>query len=300
VAVLGSAVWAAGPAAASAGPAVLAFTPSPVDYGQVAVGNPASQMFTLANTGGRAVRGLTVTVSGSAAFTITASTCTAPRLGPGTSCTVTVQFAPAGTGLAAATLTAANSKKAVLATDAVTGTGGAAASHLYWADDAADTITEAGLDGTGAQVIASLQAGPEGVAVGGSHLYWATLGNGTSGTIVEANLNGTGAHAIVSGLSFPIGVAVNASHLYWSTRGSGAANTGTIVEANLDGTGVQVIASAQNGPYGVAVDASHLYWANQGADTNTGTIMEAGLGGTGVQVIASLQNFPHGVAVGPQ
>src|SRR5215469_15148994 len=89
---------AAGVAAASAGPPVLAFIPSPFDFGQVSVGLPASQTFTLANTGGRASRGLTVTVSGSAAFTISADTCPATRLGPGASCTVTVQFAPASTG----------------------------------------------------------------------------------------------------------------------------------------------------------------------------------------------------------
>jgi len=251
----GMVVAAAGPAAAGAGPPVLAFTPSPFDYGQVTMGNPASQTFTLANIGGRASRGLTVAVSGSAAFTITASTCTT-RLGPGTSCTVTVQFAPASTGMAAATLTAANGKKAVLATDAVTGTGGAAASHLYWADEGADTITEAGLDGTGAQVIASAQNGPYGVAVDASHLYWANDGSGSNtGTIVEANLDGTGAQAIVSGQSFPAGVAVNASHLYWSNASDAGfdSNTGTVVEANLDGTGAQVIASLQNFARGVAV-----------------------------------------------
>ena len=156
---------AAGVAAASAGPPVLAFTPSPDDYGQVTVGQAAAQTVTLANTGGRASRAVTVTLSGSAAFTITADACTATSLGPGKSCTVTVRFAPAGAGTAAATLTAANNQKAVLATDSLTGTG-ASASHLYWASGSAGTIVEASLDGTGAKAIASGQGRAVGVAVG--------------------------------------------------------------------------------------------------------------------------------------
>jgi hypothetical protein len=159
---------------------------------------------------------------------------------------------------------------------------------LYWANQQAGTITEANLDGTGQQVIASGQlrsktGGLVGVAVDASHLYWA---DDVSATITEANLDGTGQQVIASGQDGLGGVAVDASHLYWSVDG-------TIVEANLDGTGQQVIASGQNTPTGVAVDASHLYWANFGA----GTIMEASLNGTGQQVIASGQNQPTGVAV---
>ena len=141
---------------------MLAFTPSRHYYGQVPAGQTAAQTFTLASTGGKASRALTVTLSESAAFTITADTCTATSLGPSTSCTVTVRLAP---GTAAATLTAANNKKAVLATDSLTGTG-ASASHLCWASGSAGTIVEASLDGTGAKAIASGQGRAVGVAVG--------------------------------------------------------------------------------------------------------------------------------------
>ena len=206
VAVLGVAV---GVAAASAAPPVLAFSPSRFDFGQVTVGQAAAQTFTLANTGGRASRAVTVTLSGPAAFTITADACTATSLGPGTSCTVTVRFAPARTGTAAATLTAANNKKAVLATDSLTGTG-ASASHLYWASGSAGTIVEASLGGTGAHVIASGQGEPAGVAVDTRHLYWSSShkANGGAGTIVQAGLDGTGAHVIASGQGRAVGVAV--------------------------------------------------------------------------------------------
>ena len=43
---------------------------------------------------------------------------------------------------------------------------GAPASHLYWANNQAGTIVEAGLGGTSAHVIASGQGSPSGVAVG--------------------------------------------------------------------------------------------------------------------------------------
>jgi hypothetical protein len=98
-------VATAGPAAAKTGP-VLAFMPTPVDFGVVPAGQAASQTLTLANTGGSAARALTVALSGPAAFAITTDTCTGTSLSPGKSCTVTAQFAPAAIGAATATLTA--------------------------------------------------------------------------------------------------------------------------------------------------------------------------------------------------
>src|SRR5438105_3615101 len=85
-------ILGAGAAAAAGGP-VLAFTPSPFDYGQVSVGQTATETFTLANTGGKASGMVTFTLPGSAEFTITAVTCPGIGLGPGKTCKVTVQFA---------------------------------------------------------------------------------------------------------------------------------------------------------------------------------------------------------------
>ena len=118
VVALGS---AAGAAAAKPRPPVLAFSPAPYNYGQVAAGQAASQTFTLANTGGRATGRLRVTLTGAAAFTLTGETC--HSLGPGKRCTVTVRFAPARSGTVTATLTAAGTSKRAAATDALTGAG---------------------------------------------------------------------------------------------------------------------------------------------------------------------------------
>src|SRR5215472_11382370 len=123
-------VAAAGPALAKTKP-VLAFTPSPGDFGLVPTGQTATQTLTLANTGGSHAPALAVMLSGPAAFTVTTDTCTGTDLGPGKSCSVTVQFAPASTGTLSATLTAVSKKAAVTATDPLIGTG-AAGAHLYW------------------------------------------------------------------------------------------------------------------------------------------------------------------------
>lgn len=106
----------------------------------------------------------------------------------GSSCTVTVQFAPASAGTVTATLTAANNKHTVLASDALTGTG-ASPGHLYWTDPEADTIYEASLDGASPRPIVTGQNGPSGMALDSSHIYWA---DDPSGTIMRASLDGTG------------------------------------------------------------------------------------------------------------
>ena len=107
-------------AAASASPA-LSFSPAPFNYGQVTVRQPASQTFSLANSGRSATGRLTVTLTGSAAFTITGNTC--KSLAPGKTCRVTVRFTPVTSATVTATLTAAGKKHSAHAVDALTGTG---------------------------------------------------------------------------------------------------------------------------------------------------------------------------------
>src|SRR5262245_52106492 len=96
VVVLGSAAGAV----ANPQPPALAFSPAPYNFGEVAAGQAASQTFTLANTGGQATGRLAVTLTGSAAFTITGNTC--KSLPPAKTCTVTVRFSPASPGTATA------------------------------------------------------------------------------------------------------------------------------------------------------------------------------------------------------
>jgi hypothetical protein len=83
-------------------------SPGSFDFGTVSPGGTASQVFTLKYSGGGDSEGLQlkITLTGSAAFTKTADTCT-HILRPHRSCTVTVQYAPGGAGhLDTGTLTA--------------------------------------------------------------------------------------------------------------------------------------------------------------------------------------------------
>jgi sugar lactone lactonase YvrE len=290
---------AAGAAAAKPGPPVLAFSPAPYDYGQVAAGGAASQTFTLANTGGQATGRLAVTLTGAAAFTITGSTCHPPRLRPGGACTITVRFAPSRAGRITATLTAASKggpQHAATAADVLTGGRalGAAPGQIYWVSQ--DEIWAANLDGTSPHAILTGQDGPAGIAVNSSHLYWA---DGGDGTIWEANLDGTSPHIIFTGQRGLAGLAVTPSHIFWANEGGAGDRAGTIWAADLDGSNPHTIVTGQTFPDGVAADASHVYWSDEGLNEQpgNGTISEANPDGTSPHTIATGLTTPIGVAV---
>ena len=101
---------------------MLAFSPSPYDFGLMAPGKTAAQTFTLTNTGGAAAAPA-ITLEGASAFTVDATDdmCTATILEPGDSCTVKVQFAPTAGHVLNASLKATSKKPAATATDALSG-----------------------------------------------------------------------------------------------------------------------------------------------------------------------------------
>jgi hypothetical protein len=109
----------------AANPPAIAWSPSTngtFDYGAVYPPQTASQTFMLTNSGGSATGMLMVALSGSAAFTKTSDACTGTSLGPGKSCTVTVEFAPADTGKSGTgTLTATGRKPPATAGLTLTG-----------------------------------------------------------------------------------------------------------------------------------------------------------------------------------
>jgi VCBS repeat-containing protein len=112
--------------AVAAGAPALSFDPAVWDYGTLAAGTTASKTFALTNTGGAASAALTVSITGSgaAAFTKTADGCSATSLGPGKSCSVTVEYSPsAGGATDTARLTVSSKKPAANASASLTGTG---------------------------------------------------------------------------------------------------------------------------------------------------------------------------------
>lgn len=114
----------------AAGPPVIAFSPPSHDYGTIDAGTTASKTFTLTNSGGSATGALTISLTGSAAFSVTADTCTATSLGPRKSCSVTVEYAPTTAGASdTATLSASGNKRGATATASLTGASTAATSQ---------------------------------------------------------------------------------------------------------------------------------------------------------------------------
>jgi hypothetical protein len=95
------------------------------DYGEVAAGQTASQEFTLSAADGK-VKDITVTLSGSAAFTVTADDCTGEKTSlkakKDETCTVTVHYAPASAS-DTATLTAEADKPDASTSITLTGSG---------------------------------------------------------------------------------------------------------------------------------------------------------------------------------
>jgi hypothetical protein len=184
--------------------------------------------------------------------------------------------------------------------------------HIYWADPTADwtpgdpiagtgTIGGANLDATGITeaAVTGLES-PCGVAVNGTHLFWA---NRRQDGIGRANLDGSGLDNLFvrtpSG-SYPCGVAVDGSFVYWANHGYGTRGT-TIGRAKLDGSSVEggFVGGALN-PCGVAVDGEYIYWANEEASpASGGTIGRARLDGSDADAdfIQTDAVLPCGVAV---
>ena len=105
------ATMALGSGSADAGvPAALSWSPTTssnsFDYGNVVIGNGPTQTFTLRNSGLLPTGRLSVSLTGSSAFAITADSCTGKNLAYKKTCTVTVRYTPDATGDSVATLSA--------------------------------------------------------------------------------------------------------------------------------------------------------------------------------------------------
>lgn len=131
--------------------------------------------------------------------------------------------------------------------------------HRYWTSFSSNTgaIARAGLDGTAVDPAFIGGLGfPSGIAVDGSHIYWADRYTDTVG---RASLDGTGIdRSFIDGADYPCGVAVDGSHIYWSNLQANA-----IGRARLDGSEVeQGFITGATGPCGVAVTSSSVYWTS--------------------------------------
>jgi hypothetical protein len=130
------------------------------------------------------------------------------------------------------------------------------ATHLYWCEWFG--IWRVNLEGPAVptQIVFGLNS-PGGIAVDGSHLYWANRGGGSIG---RAALDGsTREDSFISGLNDPSEVAVDDRYLYW-------VNFNEIGRARLDGTGIDkaFVETIPQGS-GLAVDRNYFYWSDNRA-----------------------------------
>src|SRR5439155_994948 len=162
--------------------------------------------------------------------TVTSDACSARSLGPGKSCGVVVQFDATSSGQLTATLTANGRKELATASITLIGTG-AASRHVYWTNSTyPGSIGRADFDGQNVNQSFITSPRPDGVAVDGSHIYWA---NQRGDAIGRADLDGQNVNeSFITGASSPYGVAVDGSHVYWTNSNY------TIGRADLDGQNV--------------------------------------------------------------
>ncbi len=161
---------------------------------------------------------------------------------------------------------------------------------IYWGNHA--EIGVALLDGTGANP-SFLDSGLMiGVAVNGTHIFWAEP---VSNEIGEAKLNGEEPNtSFIKGYaSVPWGVAVNSQYIYWTNQ-----NSATIGRAKLNGTEPsETFITGVNDPSGLAIDGEYIYWSSY----NNEDIGRANLNGSEVKLkFIELKDKPGGVAVDGQ
>ncbi|HET6280877.1 MAG TPA: HYR domain-containing protein, partial [Polyangia bacterium] len=134
--------------------------------------------------------------------------------------------------------------------------------------------------------LASAQAGPLGIAVDGTSVYWT---NGDDGTVMKVALSGGAPTTLASGQNTPRGIAVDGASVYWA-----AGNT--VMKVALSGGAPTTLASSgQAGPsMGIAVDGTSVYWTN---NAYSGTVMKVALSGGAPTTLASGQVAPTGITV---
>jgi DNA-binding beta-propeller fold protein YncE len=193
----------------------------------------------------------------------------------------------------------------------------AAANEIYWVNAAANSISRASLDGSGAGNLPiadpTLIDVPAAIAVDppAGKLFWVNEQGGASGTgsIAEANLDGTDPQELVTGgatVNDPQGIAIDPADdkIFWTNVG-----TNTISFADLSNTGfggnlpITGTASPVNTPVGLAVDpvTRRIYWADAVDPGHISSAnLETGAGSSDIRTLgASPLNVPAGVAIDP-
>ena len=206
---------------------------------------------------------------------------------------------------------------------------------LYWTErtgDSSGTIKRVNLDGTTAELLATLSTIPIGIAIDSARnkLYWTN----SDRAIQSANLNGENVSTVIqledeiaektstSCAPKALGVSVLWGLLDAEVGGGCDTETtrinltspadiavdavggklywtelsGRIRRVNLDGTNLDTIAIDLGIPGGIAVADGKVYWT-EGSGRNRGSIRRADLNGTNIETLTILQGAPAGISV---
>jgi hypothetical protein len=131
-------------------------------------------------------------------------------------------------------------------------------SHVYWSNEATDTIGRANLDGTGVEpAIVSGLGDPTSLVVYGNKLYWDEYGGSSIG---RANLDGSEAEPeFIPGAEPYFGIAAADGYLYWSSFGAD-----DIARAKIDGTEVdQEFIEPTSMAYTLVAHGDYIYWGTE-------------------------------------
>jgi hypothetical protein len=207
--------------ASASGPPVLSWAPSSAgtyNYGTLTAGQTASQAFTLTNSGGKATAVLKITLTGAAAFTKTADTCTGTSLGPKKSCSVTVQYAPTTPGQTdTATLTGTGKKPGATASLTLLGASAKASPAI------STSPSGTALLGTTVKDTATLSGGYNPTGTITFNLYPTQDCSGPPVNTETATVNGDGSY------STPTGYTPTATGTYqWTASYSGDGNNNAV------------------------------------------------------------------------
>jgi len=89
--------------------------------------------------------------------------------------------------------------------------------HLYWTDQGG-RVWHVGRNGGDAEVLASGQDSPSGVAADEQYVYWTAV---AAGTVMRVPVRGGAATVVADGQDEPYFITVDDTSVYWTNRGSG-------------------------------------------------------------------------------
>jgi hypothetical protein len=177
--------------------------------------------------------------------------------------------------------------------------------NAYWAMSKPPSVWYAPLDGDnvaatplaiapaetdGGAVAKEPAAGPLGVAVDSTNVYWSDLGTIKRRALASLSRD-LPASVVVSDEVAPLDIALNADRIYWLTGG------GLVRSCVKEACIPETLASGQAGAAFLAVDEQYVYWT---------TYLEAGAvsrvrkfgGRQVVEILAKNQRWPWGIALG--